>query len=287
MEIYVKIFYVTKRYKGELYIYLSDLRKEVPMSNRKKSVVLGIVCSLSILAGYLEGFTSDKVNDKPYTKAMQTGCLFNEELLEPEVSIEENDNTLLMASYNEAKRKADLKKKAEKEAKRKEKERKERLKIEAESQRDYSLTDEEYNLLCKLAFAEAMNQGKMGMVYVINCAINSAIYNKRTIRQEINARGRYATVKNGVIVTGSGRTVTNNDITDEVRDAVSMAAKKDYTYERLKEVADELGLDETYYKGGARYFYAPASTCQSELNRRSRIQVCFREKDVVFFANWN
>lgn len=154
----------------------------------------------------------------------------------------------------------------------------------------YSLTDEEFELLCKLAFAEAGNQGSMGMVYVINCAINNAKFNHVSIAKEVNPN-RYSSIQNGVIsipkLGGGYRPVTEDMITDEVREAVRMAEKKDYTMEILKEEAERLGLGEKYYKDGARYFYNPEGCSGKQNTIRNNIKVKFQHKNHIFYAYWN
>lgn len=153
----------------------------------------------------------------------------------------------------------------------------------------YSLTEEEFDLECRLAVAESGNQGLMGMVYVVNCSLNYAKYNDIPIREELGS-WRYSTInEDGVIGKWSGDKfypITDDQITEEVKEAVRMAQQKDYTLEMLKEKAGKLGLDESYYEGGARYFYNPDITCQSELNKRKDIKVSFKYKDVVFYAAW-
>ncbi len=158
----------------------------------------------------------------------------------------------------------------------------------------YSMSQEEFETSCKIAVAEAGNQGLMGMVYVINCSINNAKALGITLLEEYNGR-RYSSIVNGevciVYYNSIGeqviRPITDDMITDEVRQAVSMAASKDYTEEMLKDVAIAKGYDSSYYEGGARYFYNPNGVSAEQLAKRANISVSFTHNNHVFYRVWD
>jgi len=126
----------------------------------------------------------------------------------------------------------------------------------------YEPTEAEYDAACKLAFAEAGNQGATGQTAVIEVVLNAidAGY-ATTVLEEINRSGRYSTVRNGTICFYDGKgnvlPVTEEYLTEELKEAVTAA----FMGERPTEVAlcmqaQAQGMtDECYWKGGAIYFF--------------------------------
>lgn len=157
----------------------------------------------------------------------------------------------------------------------------------------YSMSQQEFELSCKIAVAEAGNQGLMGMVYVINCAINNAKALEISLLEEYNCH-RYSSIVNGevciVYYNEMGeqiqKPITEDMITEEVRQAVSMAASKDYTEEMLRDIAIAKGYDSSYYEGGAQYFYNPNAVSGEQLAKRANISVSFIYRDHVFYRLW-
>lgn len=159
----------------------------------------------------------------------------------------------------------------------------------------YTMTDEEFEWACKIAYAEAGNQNFMGKVLVLNCSINNAKALGITLMEEFNQKGRYSSViegqvylrykKNGKQVK---KLVTEDMITDEIRQAVVTACKKDYTEELLHEVAIEKGYtDESYYKGGARFFCNPKGIeSEEEKAKRENISVSYKHGNHIFYLSW-
>lgn len=163
-----------------------------------------------------------------------------------------------------------------------------------EEEEYYSMTQEEFEASCKIAIAEAGNQGLMGMVYVINCAINNANALDISLIEEYN-ENRYSSIVNGQICivyrNAIGEKVqipiTEDMVTDEVRQAVNMATSKDYTEEILKDIAVAKGYDSSYYEGGAQYFYNPKFVSKKQRAKRANISVSFTHGNHVFYKSWN
>lgn len=163
----------------------------------------------------------------------------------------------------------------------------------------YIATEEEIEYLCLLVYAEAGTQDFMGKVYTANACINNTKdKGYSSIIEEANSsKTRYSCVKNGVPCILHGDVwvpVTNEDVTEEVREAVNTALLKDYTEEILKEEAQRIAnenpnfeMDPKYYEGGALYFYNPKATKGVEKESREKVKVKFEHGSHIFYRFWN
>lgn len=161
----------------------------------------------------------------------------------------------------------------------------------------YQPTDEERQYAYLLAFAEAGIEDSLGQTLVINVAINH-MKDKgySNLIEEFTAKGRYSSVIDGVpcikVKDENGeccwKPVTEENLTDELKAAVDVAFQKDYTEEMLREVADELGKDSSYYEGGALYFYCsdPRALSPEALASREGIEVKFEYGRHIFYRIW-
>lgn len=160
----------------------------------------------------------------------------------------------------------------------------------------YTMNEEEWEWACKIVLAEAGNQDFMGKVLVLNCSINNAKELGISLMEEFTMDGRYSSVKNGNVylmyTSEDGKyveeIVTNDMITDEIKQAVATACTKDFTEELLKEAADKQGCtDEQYYVGGARFFYNPDAISKEREAERNNITLSFSYGDHVFYRVWD
>ncbi len=126
----------------------------------------------------------------------------------------------------------------------------------------YQPTDEEFLYACKLAFAEAGAENAIGQTAVIEVALNSVDYGwADNIIGEFQRPYRYSSVIDGVpqvpAYGGGYRPVTEEDLSDELKEAVRLAFLGERVTEQLlREQAEHQGLtDEAYWKGGALYFF--------------------------------
>lgn len=157
---------------------------------------------------------------------------------------------------------------------------------------NYYPTDEERQFAYKVAFAEAITEDELGIILVINSAINmTKECEYSSIIEEFTTAGRYSSVKDGqiyLITNESKRLVTEEDLTQELKDAVDEAFRKDYSEELLKQKMEEVGLnDSKYYEGGSLYFYNPEAVSSSRSNERQFIKVSFQHGNHVFYRYWN
>lgn len=160
----------------------------------------------------------------------------------------------------------------------------------------YNPTDEEREMAYKLAFAEAGIEESFGQTLVINVAINN-MKDKglSNLIEEITSPGRYSSVRNGVPSIRVRREdgikvwtpVTDDMLSDELKEAVDLAFERDYSEDLLKEVAEEMGLDSSYYEEGALYFYAPKAISEEAKKNRSNIKVDFQYGRHVFYRVWD
>lgn len=158
----------------------------------------------------------------------------------------------------------------------------------------YNPTDEERKWAYLMAKAEAGTEDSFGMTLETNVAINRAIETGGSLIDVYTADGQYSSIHNGVphlrIVHEDGSIewilVTEDMITDEIREAVDKAFEKDYTEEILKEEAISGGLDSSYYEGGALYFYNPYAISAEREKERAGIKVAFQHGNHRFYRDW-
>lgn len=158
----------------------------------------------------------------------------------------------------------------------------------------YSIDEENLDFLYRLAVAEAGTQDFEGKVMATNTIINRAIENKCSIIEVGRDSGQFTSVHNGEPClyykeADEWRPVTDDMISDELKEAVSMALQEDYTVDYLREIALEKGLDSSYYEGGALYFYNPNPEVISEyqLSLRENIKVQFQHQAHIFYRIWD
>lgn len=153
---------------------------------------------------------------------------------------------------------------------------------------NYNPTEAERVYAYKVAFGEASNQGSMGQTLVINVAINNMRKNgDSSLIQEFERSGRYSCVENGEVYN-SGKVVEVSDVPQSVKDAVDAAFDYDYSEQLLKAEADQLGItDESYWMGGATYFYNPNLCSDNQNNLRQNIKVRFEYGNHIFYRYWD
>lgn len=159
----------------------------------------------------------------------------------------------------------------------------------------YHPTEEERLWAYLMAVAEAGLEDAFGQTLAINVAINRAIETGDSLIEVFTAPGQFSSIHNGVphlrIVhedeTIEWILVTEDMITDEIREAVDRAFRKDYTEELLKEEAIRKGLDSSYYEGGALYFYNPNAISQEQADSRSNVKVSFQCGNHGFYRRWD
>lgn len=155
----------------------------------------------------------------------------------------------------------------------------------------YNPTEEERNWACLMAKAEAGTEDSFGMTLETNVAVNRAIETGKNLIDVYTEDGQYSSIHNGVphlrIVHEDGSIewilVTEDMITDEIREAVDKAFEKDYTEELLKEEAISGGLDSSYYEGGALFFYNPYAISEEREKERAGIKVAFQHGNHRFY----
>lgn len=154
----------------------------------------------------------------------------------------------------------------------------------------YNPTEEERKWMYKMVYAESGNQDSLGQIYVANVIINRAIKNDSNVIDVSLQEGQFSCIHNGepsVNRDGKWVSVTEDMITDELKEAVDEAFKKDYTEHLLQKIAEDKKLDEDYYKGGALYFYNPGRVSQDATDSRSNIKVSFKHGSHIFYRLWN
>ncbi len=157
----------------------------------------------------------------------------------------------------------------------------------------YNPTEEERKWAYLMAKAEAGTEDSFGMTLETNVAINRAIETGDSLIDVYTADGQYSSIHNGLphlrIVHEDGSIewilVTEDMITDVIREAVDKAFEKDYTEEMLKEEAIFRGLDSSYYQGGALYFYNPYAISVEREKERAGIKVAFQHGNHRFYRN--
>lgn len=155
----------------------------------------------------------------------------------------------------------------------------------------YSPTEEEVQWAYLIAKSEAGIEDSLGQTLVIDVAINHMKESGYSnLIEEFTASGRYSSVIDGVPCikqNGKWTPVTEDMLTDELKEAVHLAFEKDYTEQLLKEAAQAKGLDETYYEGGALYFYNPKAVSEHQAELRANIKVAFQHGRHIFYRIWN
>lgn len=162
---------------------------------------------------------------------------------------------------------------------------------------NYCPTEEERQWAYFMAFAEAGIEDPFGQTLVIDVAINSMRENGYSnLIEEFTANGRYSSVKNGVpsVIVGRNeegkaiwKPVTEEDLSDSLKDAVDDAFEKDYTEELLKQALGTRDLPADYYEGGALYFYNPKAISAKASSERANILVSFQYGRHVFYRVWD
>ena len=155
----------------------------------------------------------------------------------------------------------------------------------------YSPTVEELQMAYLIAKSEAGIEDSFGKILVINVAINNMKESGYSnLIEEFTASGRYSSVINGVPSIKQGDEwipVTEEMLDSELKSAVEMAFEKDYTEELLREVAEANNLDETYYKGGALFFYNPKAISDYQASLRVNIKCEFQYGRHFFYRIWD
>ena len=155
---------------------------------------------------------------------------------------------------------------------------------------NYNPTAEERQWAYRIAKSEAGIEDAFGKTLVINVAINNMRASGHSnLIEEFTYSGRYSSVVNGVpcIMGNDGLIpVTDDMLTDELKNAVDLAFEHDYTEELLKQVAEAKGLDASYYEDGARYFYNPDAISEYQASLRADIKVRFKYGRHIFYKVW-
>lgn len=154
----------------------------------------------------------------------------------------------------------------------------------------YIPTEEERRWAYFVAFSEAGIEDALGQTLVTNVAINRAIEKGVTLDKVYTEKGQYSSVVNGVpsiMQNGKWIPVTEDMISDELKAAVDAAFEKDYTVQFLKAVAEDKGLDASYYEGGALFFYNPDAISDHQASLRANIKVAFKYGRHIFYRVWD
>lgn len=155
----------------------------------------------------------------------------------------------------------------------------------------YNPTEEERKWAYFMAKAEAGTEDSFGMTLETNVAVNRAIETGKSLVEVFTADGQFSSIHNGLPnlrIVYEDRAiewilVTEDMITDEIREAVDKAFEKDYTEEMLKEEATSKGLDSSYYEGGALFFYNPKAISAEREKERAGIKVAFQYGNHRFY----
>lgn len=152
----------------------------------------------------------------------------------------------------------------------------------------YSNSD--YELLCKITYAEAgnqtMEQQTAVAAIILNRVENDSFPN--SIKDVIMQKGQFSSTKDGEIYA-IGKMVDFSNVPEETKNAVSRAIEgEDPTEKWLENEAKKLGLDqEKYAEGGALYFYNPEFTSPKELTCRNTIKCKVRNGAHIFYKVWD
>ena len=161
--------------------------------------------------------------------------------------------------------------------------------IEEENSTVFKFSQNDFELLCEITYAEAGNQTEEQQVAAAATILNrvgSSIF-PNTIKEVIMQRGQFASTKNGHIYA-CGKTVDFSKVPDMTKEAARRALNgEDPTENWLRKEAKRLGLNsENYASGGALYFYSPKFTSPSELVARSNIKCKVQKGGHIFYKVW-
>lgn len=156
---------------------------------------------------------------------------------------------------------------------------------------NYQPSEKERLWAYRVAYAEARGEGTLGQILVVNVAINNMRrQGYENMIKEFTASGRYSSVEDGAVYVGYGknkRLVEDQEIPEELKEAVDSAFEKDYSEELLKKEAVSKGItDEKYYKGGACYFYNPETISKKQISLREGIEVKYQHGNHIFYRYW-
>lgn len=160
----------------------------------------------------------------------------------------------------------------------------------------YNCTDEEFDLACKIVFAEARGESFEGKVAVMETALNSVEAQEfpNTLMEVFCQPYRFSCVMdNGTVCVPDEvgfRPVSDSDITDDIREAVKAALDGDRTTEiLLREEAKIQGLeDESFWKGGALYYCNMRDIAEDEKSSRTpeKVPVSIKIGNHMFYRYW-
>lgn len=157
-----------------------------------------------------------------------------------------------------------------------------------ETNAQYIPFEEERQFAYRLAFGEAGTESELGQILVINVAINN-MRNEgySNLIEEFTKEGRYSSVIDGEVYN-CGEIVSENDVPQNVKDAVDAAFICDYSEKMLREQAKLLGInDSKYWEGGALYFYNPKYCSEYQNSIRENIKVKFECGNHLFYRYWD
>lgn len=152
-----------------------------------------------------------------------------------------------------------------------------------------SYSENDYELLCEITYAEAGNQTEEQQVAAAATILNRVESDSfpNTIKEVIMQKGQFASTINGHIYA-CGKTVDFSKVPDMTKEAARRALNgEDPTENWLRKEAKRLGLNsENYASGGALYFYSPEFTSSSELVARSNIKCKVQKGGHIFYKVW-
>lgn len=162
---------------------------------------------------------------------------------------------------------------------------------------NYEPTEEEREFAYKVAYAEAGNEDALGQILVINTAINNMrAQGFENLIEEFTKKGRYSTVIDGQVYliyrdkcgNKIKKLVTDEMISQDLKEAVDEAFINDYSEELLMQEANRLGIsDPKYYEGGSLYFCNPEAISSAKATERMYIKVMFTHGNHVFYRYWD
>lgn len=152
-----------------------------------------------------------------------------------------------------------------------------------------SYSENDYELLCEITYAESGNQTEEQQVAAAATILNRVESDSfpNTIKEVIMQKGQFASTRNGHIYA-CGKTVDFSKVPDMTKEAARRALKgEDPTENWLRKEAKRLGLNsENYASGGALYFYSPQFTSSFELVARSNIKCKVQKGGHIFYKVW-
>lgn len=149
---------------------------------------------------------------------------------------------------------------------------------------------EDYQLLCRITWAEAGNQ-----TMVQRQAVASVILNRvgtqgfgQTLKEVVFQKGQFSTAQNGQVIDWTGNVVEFSNVDATTKEAVyrALVIREDPTEQWLLEESNSLGLDsEKYAEGGALYFFA-SYLKGKEAQIRQSISCSVKEGTHIFYKIW-